>query len=188
VFEVAETVVLTVAIFFGIQTFVAQPYEVEGGSMETTLLPGQYVLIDKLTPRWAPYARGDIVVLDPPLQASRQGGTPFIKRVIGVPGDHVELKEGVVYVNDTALAEPYIFIENGRSQDTDPIPGGPTEWRVPEGRLLVMGDHRQVSSDSRAFGPVEISRIIGRAWLRYWPVDTFGTLPIPTYSSTGQVP
>ena len=63
--ELVETVVLTVLIFVGIQTFVAQPYRIEGASMETTLLPDQYVLIDKLTPRWAPYARGDIVVLDP---------------------------------------------------------------------------------------------------------------------------
>ena len=183
-FEVVETLVLTVAIFLGIQFFVAQPYKVEGGSMEMTLLPDEYVLIDKLTPRWALYARGDVVVLDPPSEASMTRGVPFIKRVIGLPLDHVELKDGTVYVNGTALTEPYVYSEGGRSQDTDPSPGGPTEWLVPEGHLLVMGDHRRDSSDSRAFGPVEISHIIGRAWLRYWPIDTFGTLQSPTYLET----
>jgi signal peptidase I len=173
-FEVVQTLVLTIAIFLGIQTFVAQPFKVEGGSMETTLLPDEYVLVDKLTPRWAPYARGDIVVLDPPVDASLNQGVPFIKRVIGLPGDQVQLKDGLVYVNGAALVEPYIYVANGRSQDTDPNPGGPNEWLVPSGQLLVMGDHRQDSSDSRTFGPVEISHIIGRAWLRYWPASKFG--------------
>ena len=182
--EVVETVVLTVLIFVGVQTFVAQPFKVEGGSMETTLLPDQYVLVDKLTPRWAPYARGDVVVLDPPAQQSTHG-TPFIKRVIGLPGDKVELRDESVYVNGVALDEPYVFTNDGVRQATDPAPGGPTEWLVPEGQLLVMGDHRQNSSDSRAFGPVEISHVLGRAWLRYWPLDAFGTLPTPTYASLG---
>ena len=176
-FEILETVVLTVVIFLGIQTFVAQPFKVEGGSMENTLLPDQYVLIDKLTPRWAPYVRGDIVVLDPPAEASQRNGTPFIKRVIGLPGDHVELKDGGVYVNGKALDEPYLFAEDGVAQTTDPMQDGISEWFVPPGDLLVMGDHRQDSSDSRTFGPIEITHVIGRAWLRYWPLDTFGTLP-----------
>lgn len=171
---------LTALIFLGVQTFVAQPFKVEGGSMETTLLPDQYVLVDKLTPHWAPYSRGDIVVLDPP---ARQGahGTPFIKRVIGLPGDTVELRDGVVIVNGTALDEPYVYSDGGVRQATDPSPGEPTTWRVPDGDLFVMGDHRQDSSDSRAFGPIEISHVLGRAWLRYWPLDTVGTLPAPTY-------
>jgi signal peptidase I len=182
--EIVETLVLTVVIFLGIQVFVAQPFKVEGGSMENTLLDGQFVLVDKLTPRWATYVRGDIVVLDPPVDLEQNGGTPFIKRVIGLPGDRVELRDGTVYVNAAALDEPYIFTEGGVRQPTDPL-GGPSEWLVPEGQLLVMGDHRMNSSDSRRFGPVEISHVIGRAWLRYWPLDTFGTLPLPSYSTEG---
>lgn len=178
-FEVVETLVLTVLIFLGIQTFVAQPYKVQQGSMETTLLPDQYVLVDKLTPRWAPYARGDIVVFDPPETWSSGGGVPFIKRVIGLPGDRIELVDGKVFVNDIELDEPYIFEENGEPQTTDPAAGGATEWLVPAGQLLVMGDHRQNSADSRNFGPVEVDHVIGRAWLRYWPFDTFGVLPTP---------
>jgi len=176
-FEVIETLVLTVLIFLGIQTFVAQPYKVQQGSMETTLLPDEYVLVDKLSPRWAPYSRGDIVVFDPPETWSSGGGVPFIKRIIGVPGDRVVLRDGLVYVNDVRLEEPYIFKEAGVPQTTDPSGGGANEWLVADGQLLVMGDHRQDSADSRSFGPIEIGHVIGRAWLRYWPIDTFGVLP-----------
>ena len=183
--EVVETLVLTVLIFLGIQTFVAQPYKVQQGSMETTLLPDQYVLVDKLTPRWAPYSRGDIVVFDPPETWASSGGVPFIKRVIGLPGDRVELRDGDVYVNDIRLDEAYIFLENGVPQDTEPTAGGANEWLVPQGQLLVMGDHREDSADSRSFGPVEVGHVIGRAWLRYWPVDTFGVLPTPAYAQPG---
>jgi signal peptidase I len=186
-FEVVETLVLTVVIFLGIQTFVAQPYKVQQGSMENTLQPEQYVLVDKLTPRWAAYSRGDIVVFDPPDSwSSGSTGVPFIKRVIGLPGDRVELRDGKVLVNGVELDEPYIFEQNGVPQTTDPSIGGPNEWLVPDGDLLVMGDHRQDSADSRTFGPIEVTHVIGRAWLRYWPFDTFGILPKPSYAA--QIP
>jgi signal peptidase I len=180
-FEVVETLVLTVLIFLGIQTFVAQPYRVQQGSMETTLLPDQYVLVDKLTPRWAPYERGDIVVFDPPETWASGGGVPFIKRVIGVAGDTVEIRDGKVFVNDVELDEPYLYKANGVAEPTEPQPGGGTEWLIPDGQLLVMGDHRDNSADSRSFGPIEVSDVIGRAWLRYWPFDTFGVLPSPDH-------
>jgi len=186
-FEVVETLVLTVVIFLGIQTFVAQPYKVQQGSMENTLLPEQYVLVDKLTPRWSSFTRGDIVVFDPPETWSAGGaGVPFIKRVIGLPGDQVELRDGHVFVNSVELEEPYIFEDNGIPQTTEPAIGGQSEWTVPTGDLLVMGDHRQDSADSRTFGPIEIGHVIGRAWLRYWPFDVFGVLPTPSYAA--QIP
>ncbi len=181
-FEVVETLVLTVLIFLGIQTFVAQPYRVQQSSMEVTLLPDQYVLVDKLTPRWAPYSRGDIVVFDPPETWSPAGSVPFIKRIIGLPDDTVEIRDGEVYVNDVQLDEPYLNREgDGTLQETDPQPGGASEWIIPEGQLLVMGDNRANSADSRVFGPIEVSQVIGRAWLRYWPFDTFGVLPTPEH-------
>jgi len=181
-FEVVETIVLTVLIFLGIQTFVAQPYKVQQTSMERTLLADQYVLVDKLTPRWAEYKRGDIVVFDPP-ETWTTGGTavPFIKRVIGVAGDTVELRDGKVWVNDVKLNEAYIYEVNGIPQRTDAQANGVTEWLVGDGQLLVMGDHRENSADSRSFGPIEIRHVIGRAWLRYWPFDTFGVLDTPAY-------
>jgi signal peptidase I len=180
-FEVVETLVLTIVIFLGIQTFVAQPYKVQQSSMETTLLSDQYVLVDKLTPRWAPYTRGDIVVFDPPATWSNGTNVPYIKRVIGLPGDTVELRNGLVYVNDVQIDEPYLYEEDGVPQTTDPSVGGATSWQVPDGQLLVMGDHRQNSADSRVFGPIDVGHVIGRAWLRYWPFDTFGVLPTPVH-------
>ncbi len=183
-FEIAETLVLTILIFVGVQTFVAQPYKVEQRSMETTLLPGQYVLVDKLTPRWATYARGDIVVFDPPASwAAETNGVPLIKRVIGLPGDRVELRDGAVVVNGAALAEPYLYRDvDGTRQSTEPQGDGTSRWVVPDGSLFVMGDHRQDSSDSRTFGPVEIAHVVGRGWLRYWPFNTFGVLARPAYA------
>jgi signal peptidase I len=180
-FEVVETLVLTLVIFLGIQTFVAQPYKVQQESMETTLLPEQYVLVDKLTPHWSAYTHGDIVVFDPPASWSGSNGVPFIKRIIGLPGDRVELRDGLVYVNNVKLDEPYIYKDDGVPQSSDPAGGGATQWLVPDGDLFVMGDHRHNSADSRVFGPIPISSVIGRAWLRYWPFDTFGILPTPSH-------
>jgi len=176
--EVVQTLLLTVLLFVGVQTFLVQPFKVEGGSMENTLLPDQHVLVDKLTPRWAPYARGDIVVLAPPAAAAQEGGTPFIKRVIGLPGDRIELTNGLVYVNGAALDEPYLLADAGSPEPTDRSPGAASTWLVPDGQLFVMGDHRQASRDSRSFGPIDIDDVVGRAWLRYWPIDAFGVLTI----------
>jgi signal peptidase I len=180
-FEVLETLVLTVLIFFGIQSFVAQPFKVQQGSMENTLIPEQYVLVDKLSPRWDAYSHGDIIVFEPPATWS-SGSVPFIKRVIGVAGDQVELQDGLVYVNGVELDEDYIFREvDSVPQQTLPAPGGATLWVVPDGALFVMGDHRQDSADSRNFGPIEVKHVVGRAWLRYWPFDAFTFLPVPPY-------
>jgi len=181
-FEIIETLVLTAVIFFGIQAFVAQPYKVQQGSMENTLLPEQYVLVDKLSPRWDHYSYGDIVVFKPPDSWSQGSDVPFIKRIIGVPGDTVELLDGLVYVNDTEVFEPYIFTDSdGIQQTTLPAPGGATRWVVPDDELFVMGDHREDSADSRNFGPIPESHVIGRAWLRYWPFDKLQFLPVPDH-------
>jgi signal peptidase I len=180
-FEVVETLVLTLVIFFVIQTFIAQPYQVQQQSMERTLEPGQYVLVDKLTPRFDAYDRGDVVVFDPP-ESWTSEPTPFIKRVIGVAGDTVEVRDdGLVYVNGTSFDEPYTYTnDQGLPEPTD-AGRDLNRWVVPEGELFVMGDHRQSSADSRVFGTIPLANVIGRAFLRYWPISTFGILQTPTY-------
>ncbi len=180
--EIVETLVLTLIIFFVIQTFVAQPYKVQQQSMEHTLEPDQYVLVDKLTPRFDTYKRGDIVVFTPPPDWVQADGTPFIKRVIGLPGDTVDIHDGSVYINGTKLNEPYLYSETPEDppQPTT-VPGDTHRWVVSPGDVFLMGDHRENSEDSRTFGEVEVSKIIGRAWLRYWPLADFGILPTPTY-------
>jgi signal peptidase I len=179
--EIVETLVLTLIIFFVIQTFVAQPYRVQQVSMERTLEPDQYVLVDKLTPRFDAYKRGDIVVFNPPSNWVQAQGQPYIKRVIGIGGDTVELKDGHVLINGNKLLEEgYVYQEGGDSQPTDALIGV-GKWVVPTGELFLMGDHRSNSADSREFGPVDISAVIGRAWLRYWPINTFEILPTPDH-------
>jgi len=179
--EIVETLVLTLIIFFVIQTFIAQPFKVQQVSMERTLEPEQYVLVDKLTPRFDAYKRGDIVVFDPPPNWVQANGQPYIKRVIGVGGDTVELKGGKVLVNGTALVEPYVYQEDGKAQPTDPLLPGTGKWVIPTGQLFLMGDHRSNSADSREFGPVDIAKVIGRAWLRYWPINTFEIIATPNH-------
>jgi signal peptidase I len=174
-FEVVETLVLTVVIFLVIQNFVAQPYRVEQESMQRTLEQGQYLLVDKLTPRFDTYSRGDIVVFTPPNEGA-DNSTPFIKRVIGLPGDRVEIKDGTVFVNARELDEPYVY-DNQPTEAT----GERSTFTVPAGTLFVMGDHRANSTDSRVFGPIPLSNVIGRAWLRYWPITTLRILDVPRY-------
>jgi len=171
--EIVTTVLLAVVLYVVIQTFVVQTYRVEMESMEPTLDQGQYLLIDKLTPRFDSYSRGDIVVLHPP--ESSVGDVPFIKRVIGVGGDHIEIHDGGVYVNGQLLPEPYTY-PGGQT-----APFGDSTWDVPAGSVFVLGDHREASQDSRVFGMVPVENVIGRAWLRFGPLPGFGILQTPPY-------
>jgi signal peptidase I len=173
--EILTTVVLAVVLYVVIQTFVVQTYRVEQDSMLPNLQPEQHLLIDKLTPRFDDYSRGDIVVFHPP-DANSPSDTPFIKRVIALGGEHVALHDGGVYINDVRLIEPYAF----KNQPTQPV-CGTSSWDVPIGSIFVLGDHRQASTDSRCFGTVAVDQVIGRAWLRFWPLSTIGILQTPTY-------
>jgi signal peptidase I len=171
--EVITTVVLAVVIYLVVQSFVVQTFQVQQVSMVPTIQPGEHLLVDKLTPRFDAYSRGDVVVFRAPGTADDE--TPFIKRIIGVGGDRVELEGGAVLVNGVALDESYIS-RGGTEPDC-----GEDVWNVPQGELFLMGDHRDQSQDSRCFGTVGEARVVGRAWLRFWPLDTLTVLPTPTY-------
>lgn len=175
--ELAQTVVLTLVIFLGIQNFVAQPFEVQQHSMDTTFAEGQYVLVDRLSHLWSPYARGQVVVFRSPADLSRP--EPLIKRVVAVGGDTVDMREGKVFVNGIALDEPYLFRgDDGAPQRTEP--GSTSHWLVPGNDLFVLGDHREVSADSRVFGPIAVSSVIGRGFLRYWPISALSLVATQT--------
>lgn len=167
--ELVKTVGLSILVFLLLQAFVGRTYAVEQTSMEMTLLPGQHVIVDRLTPHFDPYKRGDIIVFAPP--AGSGVSDPLIKRVIGVAGDTIDIRDGAVYVNGQRLVEPYTY----GGQPTLPI-GDVSHWVVGPGQLFVLGDHRAVSIDSRVFGPIEVSSVVGRAWLRILPLDRFGFL------------
>ena len=180
--ETIITVVLALGLYLVIQAVIVQTYRVEGHSMDDSLHDGQHLLIDKLTPRFDDYSRGDVVVLHPPDEP--EDSTPFIKRVIGVAGDHLELRDGTVWIDGTELNEPYL----APGSITEPDFEGEDSWDIPAGEVFVMGDNRLDSRDSRVFGTVETSEIVGRAWLRFWPLDTLGILQTPTYPELDQAP
>ena len=165
----AETMVATLIVFLLLQTFVGRTFAVEQTSMEPTLEPAQRLIVDRLTPRFDPYKAGDIIVFDAPVSMPHE--SPLIKRVIAVGGSVVEIEGGLVSVDGVALNEPYVF----GAEPTEPTTGI-SRWVVASGQLFVLGDHRAVSGDSRAFGPIEISSVIGRAWLRFYPFDEAAVL------------
>lgn len=182
IIEVVTTVGLAIILYLIITTFVVQTFRVEQHSMLETLQPGQHLLIDKITPRFDGYSRGDIIVFHPNGDTSQ---TPFIKRVIGLGGEHVSIRDGSVWIDGVRLNEDaYTYKDpvTGQNQPTVPT-RNKSEWDVPEGSLFVLGDHRMESTDSRApsVGFVETDWVVGRAWLRFFPVDTLGILQTPTY-------
>ena len=188
-FEIVETLVLTLLIYLVIHNFVAQPFEVQQSSMVPTIVDGEYILIDKLTPRFGGYEYGDVVVFDPPSGSGLDAqGIPFIKRVIGMPGDTVSLENGRVFVtredaSPVRIEEPYVLRDaNGAAAATTcPRPDCPLTWIVADDEYFVMGDNRPSSQDSRVFGPIDQDTILGRAWLRYFPLERIGLIERPAY-------
>jgi signal peptidase I len=164
VLSIAESVVVTLVVFLLLHSFVGRTYAVEQTSMEPTLEPAQRLIVDRLTPNFDPYKRGDIVVFEAP--AVTNAPAPMIKRVIAIEGSTVSIESGRVYVDGIALTEPYTF--GGEPTLPTTIT---TRWVIPPGHIFVLGDHRTHSVDSRAFGPVPTASVIGRAWLRFFPFD-----------------
>ena len=168
--EVAEVVVLAVILYIGI-SFVIQAVHVEGLSMWATLDDNDYLIANKIDYRLHPPQRGDIVILRPPTSNS----TDFIKRVIGLPGERLLIRGGVVYINGHKLDEPYL--PEAWTNDTNPQGWSEGDGGiVPPDKYFVMGDNRNRSQDSRSFGPVSRDHIDGKAWFRIWPFDHFGNI------------
>jgi len=145
--------------------FLYQPVKVEGTSMAPLLSDQERIFINKFVYRFEPIDRGDVVVFWYPLDRSKS----FIKRVVGLPGETVEMRQGLVYLNGKSMPEPYVPPQYEDMSDFGPV-------RVPRDSYFVMGDHRISSNDSRVFGPVASRYIYGRAVFAYWPVDHFGSL------------
>lgn len=183
-------ILIALLVAIGIKTFLFQAFYIPSSSMEDTLEVNDRVLVNKVTYAIGDIARGDIVVFDDPRGGFEQPEenaaesalrnllesigvvaprSEFIKRVIGLPGDVVEGKDGGVWVNGVRLGEPYV-------KDSDrPIRAfGPVE--VPDGRLFVMGDNRSASQDSRFFGPVPIDDVVGKAFIIIWPPSRWGSI------------
>lgn len=162
------TILLTGVIFFLLQATV-QVSIVTGPSMEPDLYHGQRIVVYKTAYLFHPPERGDIIVFRPPREL---GATPFVKRIIGLPGDTVEVKEGIVYINGSPLDEPYI---------KEPPTYTLAKEKITGNNYFVLGDNRNNTSDSHVWGTVPHQNIIGKAWLSIWPPDSWGLAP--NYSS-----
>jgi signal peptidase I len=160
--EVLETVLPAILIALLINVFVGQATRVEGQSMEPNLHTEQRLVVEKLSYRFHAPQRFDIVVIRVP----SQGDELLIKRVIGLPGETVEFRDGQVYIDGQLLEEPYVTQATRMGRSGKVV--------VPPLHVFVMGDNRSHSNDSRSFGPVPISNIVGRAWLSYWPPEDAG--------------
>jgi signal peptidase I len=154
--DVLETIILALILFLAINT-VSERIRVESISMQPTLYPGDYVIVNKLayrlnnTPK-----RGDVIVFKYPPNPEQ---IPYIKRIIGLPGDQIHIADGKITINGELMLEPYLKVTTNRGGD----------WTVPADQLFVMGDNRNNSSDSRAWGFVPFANIVGRAEVVYLP-------------------
>jgi len=190
--EIIETLLLAVVIFFLVRAVVLN-FRVEGLSMTPNLSDGEmllvnrnayasfdlYALVDWLpgvahdevrtTYPFDPPERGDIVVFDPPTPSNK----PYIKRVIGLPGEEVTIQDGSVFVDGQKVSEAYLQGEETECRGRDACDTG----IVPDGHVFVLGDNRDNSEDSRGFGPVPVENIIGKAWVTYWPSNDIGIVP-----------
>ncbi len=145
-----------------------RPYVIRGASMTPSLSPGDQVLVDVSAYGEVDPARGDIVVFF----SRRAEGRHDIKRLIGLPGERVVMAEGMLYIDGRQIAEPYL---GGLPSS---VGLGESAWDLGRGEYIVLGDNRAHSTDSREFGPIEAGRIVGRAWLRYWPLTSWGSLNV----------
>ena len=163
ILEIVQALALAVVISVVLNLFVVQVTEVRQRSMELTLEQNDRVLVSKLDYRFGNPQRGDIVVFNPPTDST----IPYVKRVIAVGGDTIDLRDGKVYVNGK-------LIEYAQTRGQPTTPQAATvrfPFTVPEGAIFVLGDNRQSSSDSRTFGSVPVGNIIGKVILRFWPFD-----------------
>lgn len=152
-------ILAAVALALFVRAYIAQAYHIPSESMENTLLVGDHIIVEKISPRFAPPERGDIVVFKSP-----HGGKTLIKRVIGLPGERLEIKNNTVYIGGEPLAEPYVHFERtffSTMRDFGPL-------TVPAGHVFALGDNRNNSGDSRVFGPVDLGLIVGKAIVVHW--------------------
>lgn len=161
--EIVETVALF-AVIFTLARMTIGNYSIIGQSMEPNYHEAQRLLVDRVSPRLGWLNRGDIVIVHSPAQADIE----LIKRLIGKPGDEVQLRDNRVFVNGVALDEPYLPSDaNSGPRNND------TSWKLGDNQYFIMGDNRSASQDSRFFGPVEGTRVAGRALVVYWPFSEF---------------
>lgn len=161
--ELVETLIWALVLALVLRTFVVQAFWIPSGSMIPTLMPGDRVLVAKFWYHFTEPKRGQVVVFKYPMDPTRD----FVKRLIALPGETIEIKNGVVYINDSPLEEPYVKNRDFLSME---------KVTVPRGQYFMMGDNRPNSQDSRLWGFVPKNYLRGPAFFRYWPLSRIGVL------------
>jgi signal peptidase I len=173
IFEILRIVILALIIVLPIRFFIFQPFVVKGASMEPNFDQGDYLIIDEISYRFREPKRGEVIVFRFPLNPSQR----FIKRIVGLPGETVEIKEGKVIIKSgdkvQTLNEKYLPSINFNGREYN--------FTLKENEYFVLGDNRNFSYDSRYFGPLNKKFIIGRVILRLWPIKNISKIEIPAY-------
>jgi signal peptidase I len=160
--EIVETILLTLVIFVVVNTLTGR-FRIEGPSMLPNLEEGQYLIVDKVVYKLRAPHRGEIIVFHQPRDPNRD----LIKRIIGLPGETIDIEQGLVYIDGERLREPYVAHRDTRS----------VQYQLGPDEFFVVGDNRPNSDDSRSWGPLQRNQIVGRAWISYWPVKDWGSIP-----------
>lgn len=163
IWEVVKVVVISLAIIIPVRYFLFQPFYVKGSSMEPNFYDYEYLIIDEISYRFNGPERGDVVVLHDPRETSQY----FIKRVIGLPGETVTFAGGKVYINEEEINESAYLPADVITTTFN----GDLQYTLAENEYVVLGDNRTASYDSRRFGPIDKTEIVGRSWVRAWPFD-----------------
>lgn len=181
ILESVQALVLALSVFVLLYLFVAQPNQVHGNSMVPNFQTSEFLLTEKLTYHRRSPKRGEVVIFKaPPSEPCAENECEYIKRVIGLPGESITVKDGYVYIDNQMLNEDYLpsdyrtnpgsFLREGRTV------------QIPQGEYILLGDNRPHSRDSREFGSIPEERIVGRAFLRYWPVEDIGLIKHAKYN------
>jgi len=172
--DILEVIVLAVGIFLIVYLLILRPHKIKGESMHPNFPDGEYLLTEKISYYLHDPQRGDVIVFKPPISEDE-----FIKRIIGLPGETISIKNGYIYIDGKELKEDYIspsvltfsgsFLTEGK------------EYKIPEGLYFAIGDNRPHSSDSRMWGPIDKKSMAGKAWVVYWPPKNAGKVPSYEY-------
>ena len=174
--ELIKVFLVAIVIIVPIRYFLIQPFFVRGASMEPNFGDREYLVIDEVSFYLREPERGEVVVFRYP----RDPRQFFIKRIIGSPGETIMVKDGYVYIDGNKLNEVYLpgnYLTSEKSFLREEVP-----YKIPDGYYMVFGDNRDFSSDSREWGPISLKAIVGKAWLRYWPLSSFGLIKHQAYN------
>ena len=176
ILDFIQSIVLALAVFVLLYLFVAQPNEVKGSSMLPNFVDKEFLLTEKLSYQFGIPKRGDVVIFKAPAsEPCAAEECEYIKRVVGIPGDRIMIKGGQVYLNGQLLNQT--FLSQGVISDPGQYAQEGVEQTIPEGQYLCLGDNRQHSRDGREFGPIKKDLIVGKAFFKYWPLNSIGLIP-----------